>query len=150
MPRCLMATFATMKKFSEEGGREERGVSRNRGLPRNPRIGPSSQEIPKIESAFDWVYIGPKQPAVASQPDSLHGSYYNLKKPCQKQRTLACTDIPQNRHRRTLFFLLSQFLLLREGCIKGPFSRPVLLLKWGGPTKRAFFCLTIRKLFVSL
>ena len=42
MPRCLMATFATMKKVSEEGGRHERGVSRNRGLPRNPRIGPSS------------------------------------------------------------------------------------------------------------
>ena len=43
MPRCLMATFSTMKEIGgDEGGRLERGVSRNRGLPRNPRIGPSS------------------------------------------------------------------------------------------------------------
>ena len=36
MPRCWMATLATMKEIAEEGGRHERGVSRSRGLPRNP------------------------------------------------------------------------------------------------------------------
>ena len=54
MPRCWMATLATMKEIAEEGGRHERGVSRSRGLPRNPSPQASSflgQSLPSTGSS---------------------------------------------------------------------------------------------------